>query len=45
MRFCVIKLAVAAQIKVEQRVMQQNQRDGTQPELVKPFRADLFPKF
>jgi hypothetical protein len=30
MRFCIIELPVRLLIKVEQQVMQQNQRDGTQ---------------
>src|SRR4051794_29218419 len=30
---CAIRRAVQSEIKVEQQVMQQNQRDGTQPEL------------
>jgi hypothetical protein len=29
MRFCIIELPVRMRIKLEQQVMQQNQRDGT----------------
>jgi hypothetical protein len=38
------RLAVQSQIGLEQQMMRQNQRDGTQPEFLQNIRLNLVPR-